>query len=71
VIDNNRLSAYAPNLPIDKAFALADSITTRAVRGIADTISFPSLINVDYADVKAVMENGGDLYDLLGRGIRS
>jgi len=59
VIDNNRLSAYAPNLPIDKAFALADSITTRAVRGIADTISFPSLINVDYADVKAVMENGG------------
>ncbi|MEM4166248.1 MAG: cell division protein FtsZ [Candidatus Bilamarchaeaceae archaeon] len=59
VIDNNRLSAYAPNLPIDKAFALADSITTRAVRGIADTISFPSLINVDYADVKTVMENGG------------
>lgn len=59
VIDNNRLSAYAPNLPIDKAFALADSITTRAVKGIADTISFPSLINVDYADVKTVMEKGG------------
>lgn len=59
VIDNNRLSAYAPNLPIDKAFELADSITGRAVRGIADAIMFPSLINVDYADVRAVMQGAG------------
>ncbi|NYZ76967.1 cell division protein FtsZ [Candidatus Micrarchaeota archaeon] len=59
VIDNNRLASYAPNLPINKAFELADSITTRAVRGIADTIMFPSLINVDYADVRTVMGNGG------------
>jgi len=59
VIDNNKLASYAPNLPIDKAFALADSITTRAVRGISDTIAYPSLINVDYADVKNVMEGGG------------
>ncbi len=59
VIDNNRLAAYAPNLPINKAFELADSITTRAVKGISDTIMFPSLINVDYADVKSIMESGG------------
>lgn len=59
VIDNNRLAAYAPNLPVNKAFELADSITTRAVSGIADTIMFPSLINVDYADVKTVMDGGG------------
>jgi len=59
VIDNNKLASYAPNLPIDKAFALADSITNRAVRGISDTIAYPSLINVDYADVKNVMEGGG------------
>jgi len=59
VIDNNKLAAYAPNLPIDKAFALADSITNRAVRGISDTIAYPSLINVDYADVKNVMQDGG------------
>ncbi len=59
VIDNNRLSAYAPNLPINKAFELADSITARAVRGISDTIMFPSLINVDYADIKTIMERGG------------
>ena len=59
VIDNNRLSSYAPNLALDKAFALADSITGRAVSGISDTIMFPSLMNIDYADVKAVMQSGG------------
>ena len=59
VIDNNRLAAYAPNLPVTKAFELADSITTRAVTGITETIMFPSLINVDYADVRSVMSNGG------------
>ena len=59
VIDNNRLAAYVPNLPVNKAFELADSITTRAVSGISDTIMFPSLINVDYADVKTVMAGGG------------
>jgi len=59
VIDNNRLAKFAPNLPINKAFELADSITTRAVTGISDTIMFPSLLNVDYADVQSVMKGGG------------
>jgi cell division protein FtsZ len=68
VIDNNRLASYVPNLPITKAFELADSITTRAVVGISDTIMFPSLINVDYADVKTVMENGGLSMISLGQG---
>ncbi len=68
VIDNNRLATYAPNLPINKAFELADSITTRAVTGISDTIMFPSLINVDYADVYAIMERGGLSMISLGEG---
>ena len=59
VIDNNRLVDYAPNLPINKAFLLADEITTKAVKGICDTIMFPSLMNIDYADVRTVMEEGG------------
>lgn len=59
VIDNNRLVKYAPNLPISDAFNLADAITGKAVRGIADTIMLPSLMNIDYADVRSVMENGG------------
>jgi cell division protein FtsZ len=68
VIDNNRLASYVPNLPINKAFELADSITTRAVTGIADTIMFPSLMNVDFADVRAVMQDGGLSLISLGEG---
>ena len=59
VIDNNRLVQIVPNLPIDQAFAVADEIIARAVRGITETITTPSLINLDYADVRAVMSNGG------------
>ncbi|MFH2107027.1 MAG: cell division protein FtsZ [Candidatus Micrarchaeota archaeon] len=69
VIDNNRLLKYAPNLAIDKAFALADSITGRAVTGISDTIMFPSLMNIDYADVKSVMQSGGLSMISLGEGL--
>ncbi|MDO8553799.1 MAG: cell division protein FtsZ [Candidatus Micrarchaeota archaeon] len=66
VIDNNRLSKYFPNLPITQAFELADSITARAVTGITDTITFPSLMNVDFADVRAVMQDGGVAMISLG-----
>jgi cell division protein FtsZ len=59
VIDNNRLVSYVPNLPITDAFNLADAITGKAVRGIADTIMMPSLMNIDYADVRSVMDKGG------------
>ena len=59
VIDNNRLVELVPNLPIDQAFAVADEITARAVRGITETITTPSLVNLDFADVRSVMSNGG------------
>lgn len=68
IIDNNRLLKYAPNLPLNQAFEIADSITSRAVVGISDTIMFPSLINVDFADVKAVMQNGGVAFISVGEG---
>lgn len=59
VIDNNRLVEIVPNLPIDQAFNVADEIIARAVRGITETITTPSLINLDFADVRSVMGNGG------------
>ncbi len=59
VIDNNRLVQLVPHLPIDQAFAVADEIIARAVRGITETITTPSLVNLDFADVRAVMSNGG------------
>ena len=59
VIDNQRLVEVYPNLPMEKAFAMADEITTKAVRGITEAITQPSLINLDFADVRTTMSVGG------------
>ena len=58
VIDNNKLVEYVPNLPIDRAFLVADEIVARAVKGITETIKAPSLINLDFADIKSVLGGG-------------
>jgi cell division protein FtsZ len=59
VIDNNRLVNIAGNLPINQAFAVANELISTMIRGIVETIAVPSLVNLDYADVKAIMTNGG------------
>jgi cell division protein FtsZ len=59
VIDNQKLVKLYPNLPIEKTFALADEITMKAVRGITEAITQPSLINLDFADVRSIMAIGG------------
>ncbi|MGC8699931.1 MAG: cell division protein FtsZ [Candidatus Micrarchaeia archaeon] len=59
VIDNQRLVSLYPNLAIEQAFMLADEITARAVRGITEAITQPSLINLDFADVRTIMSGGG------------
>jgi len=59
VIPNDKLLEIAPNLPLPAAFKVADEILVRAVKGIAELITRPGLINLDFADVRAVMEDGG------------
>jgi len=59
VIDNNRLVQIAGNLPIQQAFAVANELIATMIKGIVETIAVPSLVNLDYADVKAIMTNGG------------
>lgn len=59
VIDNNRLVKIAGNLPVQQAFAVANELVATMIKGIVETIAIPSLVNLDYADVKAVMTNGG------------
>ncbi|MDE1860956.1 MAG: cell division protein FtsZ [Candidatus Micrarchaeota archaeon] len=59
VIDNQKLVKLYPNLPIEKTFMLADEITAKAVRGITEAITQPSLINIDFADVRTIMSSGG------------
>jgi len=59
VIDNNRLVELVPNLPMQEAFKVADEVIARTVSGITETITQPSLVNLDYADVRAIMGNKG------------
>ncbi len=58
VIDNNRLVDIAGNLPIEQAFAVANELVSTMIKGIVETITLPSLINLDYADVSTIMKNG-------------
>jgi cell division protein FtsZ len=59
VIENDKLLKWAGNLSIQQAFAVADELIASMVKGITETITLPSLVNLDYADVKAVMHAGG------------
>jgi cell division protein FtsZ len=59
VIDNNRLCDIAGNLPIQQAFAVANELIATMIKSIVEIIAVPSLINLDYADVRAIMSDGG------------
>ncbi len=66
VLDNDRLLDYVPNLPIGDAFSVMDQIISETIRGISETITQPSLINLDYADMRSIMEEGGVAVMLVG-----
>ena len=66
VIPNDKLLEIAPELPIHTAFKVADEILTNAVKGITELITKSGLVNLDFADVKAVMSKGG--VSLIGIG---
>jgi cell division protein FtsZ len=65
IIQNDNITRLSsPNMRQKEAFLLADQVLYRAVRGIAEVVTKPGYINVDFADVKTVMQKGG--YTLLG-----
>lgn len=59
VIPNNKLLELAPDLPLHTAFKVADEILTNAVKGIAELVTKAGLVNLDFADIRTVMGNGG------------
>jgi cell division protein FtsZ len=59
VIPNDKLLEIAPELPLHTAFKIADEILTNAVKGIAELVTKAGLVNLDFADIRAVMGNGG------------
>ncbi len=70
VIPNDRLLAtVAKDTTLKQAFAMCDDVLKQAVEGISDLITHPGIINVDFADIRAVMENAGSA--LMGIGTAS
>lgn len=59
VIENDKLLNVAGNLPIQQAFSVADDLIANMIKGVTETISQPSLVNLDYADVRTIMHSGG------------
>ena len=59
IIDNNKLMQLVPQLPINEAFRVADQVLANMIKGIVETISMPSLINLDFADFKTIVKRGG------------
>ncbi len=59
VVPNDRLLEVVPDLPLQAAFKVADEVLMRSVKGITELITRPGLINLDFADVRTIMSNGG------------
>ncbi|MFP4119094.1 MAG: cell division protein FtsZ [Candidatus Woesearchaeota archaeon] len=59
VIPNDKLLEIAHDLPLHTAFKVADEILTNAVKGIAELVTKAGLVNLDFADIRAVMGDGG------------
>ena len=69
-IPNDRLLATVErDTPLPEAFSVADDVLRQAVQGIADLITVPGLINLDFADVKTIMRGMGDA--VMGTGVAS
>ena len=68
-VENNRLlSSLKGNISLEGAFQAADEVLRQGVQGISEIINVPGLINVDFADVKALMSNGGPSFMAIGEG---
>jgi cell division protein FtsZ len=59
VVPNDKLLEVVPRLPLQAAFKVSDEVLMRAVKGITELITKPGLVNLDFADVRTVMQKGG------------
>lgn len=66
VVPDEKLLEISPDLSIPEAFKLADTVLADSIRGITELVTKTGLINLDFADIETVLENGGDC--MLGVG---
>jgi cell division protein FtsZ len=69
IVPNDRLLELSDNkTSVDGAFKMADEILCHAVQAIAEVITVPGLVNLDFADIRAIMKDAGPAWMSMGRG---
>jgi len=68
VVPNDKLLQLVPRLPLDAAFKVADEVLMRAIKGIAEIITRPGLVNLDFSDLKTILKGGGVAMIGMGEG---
>lgn len=66
IVQNDRLLEMVPDMPLSDAFKIADEILVNAVKGITELVTEKGLVNLDFADVRTIMQNGGTAMIGLG-----
>jgi cell division protein FtsZ len=66
IIHNDKLLSVAPDLPLNMAFRVSDEVLASAAKGIVEMVTKPGLVNIDFADLKAVLRDSG--YAVIGSG---
>ncbi|MGC9515950.1 cell division protein FtsZ [Methanocrinis sp.] len=66
ILDNNKILEMAPDLSAEQTFSVMDQVVAEIIKGIVETITQTSLINLDYADVRTIMADGGLSAVLVG-----
>jgi cell division protein FtsZ len=66
VISNDKLLELVPKLPVDAAFKVADEVLMQTIKGLTEIITQPGLVNLDYADIMTVMNEGGVAFVGIG-----
>ena len=66
VILNDKLLELVPKLPVDAAFKVADEVLMQTIKGLTEIITKPGLVNLDYADIQTIMNEGGVAFVGIG-----
>jgi cell division protein FtsZ len=70
IIPNDRLLELVPKLPLEAAFKVADEVLMQSIKGIAEAVTKPGLVNVDFNDLVTIMKNAGVAMIGLGEGTK-
>ena len=66
IIHNDKLLSVAPDLPLNMAFRVSDEVLAGATKGIVEMVTKPGMVNIDFADLRAVLKDSG--YAVIGSG---